>query len=391
MNPRTSHRPIIRPLQIVAAPSQSDKIGVNGPEKRALSILPFWSALGVEPIVLYPRRGRLWEAFTNSGATLSDFEVSNKFDFRAIQRIAANVKKFQASLIHTQGPGSIDGLAAIAALIAKVPLVVTRPVMIEDLVNRSPFRRQLYAKVDRITLEMATLVTAVSEDGRNHLQTIAGVDTSRLRLIPNGVDVEKFTPVTRLDRVHNHSIRVGMVAQLTAPKGWEDFLQVIETLSKEDSRVEGHIIGDGPMNKQLREVATKRRIPIQFRGHIPNVQEILPEFDIFLFTSHREGMPMAILEAMACGLPIVATDVGGTRELIEHDVTGMLRSAGDLNGLANDVRRLIASKVFADQLGQAARKRAESNFSIAAMARGYATAYQQTLLPLGEEGHGNER
>src|SRR6185503_588229 len=163
-------------------------------------------------------RGRLWETFAQAGVPLVDFEIGSKFDVRRIRELARLAAAHQVDLIHTQGPGSLDAFAAFAGRACGIPAVVTRPVMIEHLVNVSHARRQLYGRVDRMTLRLARRVIAVSDAGRRHLQAFGHVPLERLDVVYNGVDLRRFAPRPRRD--NEGRLTIGMVAQLTSAKGW---------------------------------------------------------------------------------------------------------------------------------------------------------------------------
>ncbi|MFN7974910.1 MAG: glycosyltransferase [Acidobacteriota bacterium] len=368
-------------MQVVAAPNPGRRIGVNGPERRFANLLGAWSARGIEPVVLYPRRGRLWRRFEEAGVPLIDFEVVGKFDWRGALGLARHARRLRADLIHTQGPGSLDAIAALAGRCVGLPVVVTRPVMIEDLVI-SRCLREVYRRIDLVTLRVVDRVIAVSDAGGRHLVEVSGLSPNRVDVVYNGVDTERFAP--RWQRVESLRLRrptIGMVAQLTRPKGWHDFLAVARRIAAYMPDVRAVIVGDGPLRRELEQAACERELAgiVEFAGHREDVAEILGELDVFVFTSHREGLSVAVLEAMASGLPVVATETGAIREQVTDGENGFVVPVGDIAGLAAHCLRLLDCNEQRLAFGHASRRRVETSFSESAMADRYAWSYRTTI------------
>jgi glycosyltransferase involved in cell wall biosynthesis len=255
--------------------------------------------------------------------------------------------------------------------------------MIEDHVHVSRLRRWTYALIDGLSLRRAHRVIAVSEAGRAHLEAVAKVNPLRLELVHNGVDLARFHPrrAASADRP-----TIGMVAQLTAVKGWHDFLAATRWLAAREPRLRALVVGAGPLLDELRRGATTAglRDVVEFRGQVEDVRPVLAEMDVFLFTSHREGLSMAVLEAMSCGLPVVATEIGGIREQVLEGVNGFVRDAGDVDGLAAAAWKLLADRKLRSDFGHAARTWVERNFSEEQMVEGYARVYH--AITAGERG-----
>lgn len=365
-------------MQVVAAPMAGSDIGVNGPERRTANAVEHWGEHAIRPVVVYPRRGRLWHRFAAAGVELVDFEFGGKYDVAAVRRYAAIAKEHGVDVIHTQGPGSLDAIVGLAARRAGIPLVVTRPVMIEDL-PVSAARRRIYRMIDKLSLRNAELVVAVSQAGLDHLRS-TGVVGGRLRLIYNGIDVDRIAGAAR-DRPITPSgpVRVGMVAQLTVVKGWRDFLATIEAIRAMSRDVAAVVVGAGPLQRELAAAVEQRRLGdvVDFAGHREDVENALAGLDVFLFTSHREGLSVAVLEAMASGLPIVATRVGGIAEQVDDGVTGYLADVGDVVALARSVVALIDDAELRATMGARARAKAAELFSHRSMIEHYAHCYRE--------------
>lgn len=377
---------MLKVMQIVIAshlPSANGKISVTGPERRAANLASRWAVHGVQPVVCYPARGNLNHIFKTAGLYVIDFEIGSKFNLMAAWRLRKLIVAHNIRAVHTQGPASLDLLAALACFLAGVPLVVTRPVMLEDQIAYSTARRSIYSAIDRfITLPMAHKIIAVSQKGLSHLREHCGVHASKLELIWNGIDLKrmtvKFEKPGNSPQPNSQPIRLGMIAQLFPPKGWFDFLEVIARLKSRGNSVQGVIVGDGPLLSELIQRAEALSLcdEIVFEGFVEDVRELCCSFDVLLFTSHREGLSVAVIEALATGLPIVATDVGGIREQVFDEVNGFVVQVGEVDAMVLACEKLIADPALRLRMGRESRKIAEDRFSEDRMLEQYVECYR---------------
>jgi len=189
----------------------------------------------------------------------------------------------------------------------------------------------------------------------------------RIVNIANGIDFSQFAPReggaeqarTRARRV------ITTVANLRPGKGHDVLLKAAARVVRRVPDVQFQIVGDGPRRQELEQQASALRITAQvsFLGHRHDVPAVLAQSDIFAFPSFMEASPNAVIEAMAAGLPIVATRVGGIPEVIEHEQSGLLVPPGDDRALAAGILRLIERPELAAQVGDAARATVEGRFS----------------------------
>ena len=349
--------------------------------RRAANLAPYWREYGIEPIVCYPQRGNLRKRFVGAGLKVVDFEIGSKLNLPAITRIATLALKHSVQLIHTQGPPSLDMLACLGGSYAGVPVVVTRPVMIEDQVTYSPTLRRLYSLVDRTTtLRLVRRVIAVSNKGYQHLRDYCGIEERRLQRIYNGINLCRFEV-----RQHNENrgetnrspVVIGMVAQLFPPKSWPDFIDVIARLRDQGHNVLGLIVGEGELRKVLEADVANQGLHanIEFTGFLENVAKAYQRMDLLLFTTRREGLSVAVIEALASGLPIVATDVGGIHEQVDEGRNGHIVQVGDLNLMIQHCARLIRDPARRAAMGFASRTIAVERFSEHRMLEEYVSSY----------------
>ncbi len=371
-------------LQIVAAAAQSgNHRGVNGPEVRAVRSLKFVDRSICKMVLAYDPAARLWPDIADQGGLAVPFRFSGKFNLRAISSIRGLLREHTSDVVHTQGPASLDFLVSIAARSSNVPHVITRPVMIEDL--RVPaIRKRLYKWIDSISLRNAAAIVAVSNDAYSRLHVQLG-SNRRLHRVYNGVELSKYLQTngcaTERFGISSKDIVVAGVGQLTANKGWEDFLKVVQILRPRYPTLRVLLVGDGPMRTFLESLCTSMELDscVRFIGHINDIESVLHCTDLFLLMSHREGLSVAVLEAMAAAVPCVCTDVGGVREQVVDGETGYLVGRGEVDVAAERVSRLLDSKRARMEMGARARNLCAAQFEIRAMVRHYEKVYRLAM------------
>ncbi len=237
-------------------------------------------------------------------------------------------------------------------------------------------RRRLVPFVDRFI--------PVSEDLRRWLADVVRIPAAKTLFIKNGVDTDKFAPggaapadvpfgaddvvigtVARVQDVKNHRVLVEAFARLRAAR--PDLAP----------RLKLAIVGDGPLLPAVREqvVALGLQDGVWLPGARADVAALLHGFSVFALPSLAEGTPVSMLEAMACGLPVVASRVGGIPEVVDDGVQGLLVPAGDAGPLAAALERYAGDAALRAAHGAAARRRVEERFSLRAMVAAYGALY----------------
>jgi glycosyltransferase involved in cell wall biosynthesis len=387
----------MRILQIVSHGfTRGGARGVGGPEKRALESLKRLDRGRFDPVVVYSSQGALFERFRDAGVRLIDFSVRGIEHTGAGRFLADTMRSERIDVVHTQGPLAADFYAGRAARAAGVPLVLTRPVMVEDYLMPA-LKRAAYAAVDTLTLRAADAIVAVSEDGRGRLLARRALDRSEILLIRNGVDVDHYRPregakarlLGEVGRTGD-APTIGMVAQLTDDKGWDVFLETVLLVKRAVPDLAAFVVGGGPRASEisLSVAHTKLAGTVFLLGHRSDVQEVLPAFDVVVHTSRREGLPLIVIEAMASGRPVVASDAGGTAELIVPGVTGHVVPVGDSPATADRVIALLGDPAARRRMGIAGRERAVGEFTLDRMVSEYQTLYERMARRRGIAGGG---
>ena len=212
-----------------------------------------------------------------------------------------------------------------------------------------------------------------------------GFSLERIVRIPNGVDLSQFAPASDRDAVRR-ALRVRgrvvcCVGRLDPQKGLAVLVEAWRRVVAAFPDVHLWLIGKGPQEHELRRVAERLGLAdrVWFGGGQPDVRSYLQAADIFVLPSLAEGMSNALLEAMACGLPCVATRIGGNEELITDRVNGVLVAAGDSNALADAIIRLFNDSAMAARMGRQTRQTVEQHYDLHAIADRYLTVYEDVL------------
>jgi len=213
----------------------------------------------------------------------------------------------------------------------------------------------------RLSLQLPRLIAANSRAAiRNAIGL--GIPAARLRLLPNVVDTDQFNPSPSVGKNY---VRLLGVGRLEEQKRFDRFLSIVAGLRPRlKERVRATIVGDGPERESLRRQAAELGLgadEIEFTGAVSDMAGVYRQADILALTSDWEGTPNVVLEAMAAGLPVVATRVGGVEEIVSSGETGYLAQAGDDAAMTDSLLRLINDDRLRTEMGARARQYVQAN------------------------------
>jgi sugar transferase (PEP-CTERM/EpsH1 system associated) len=294
-------------------------------------------------------------------------------------RLARIMRQYRPHIVHSRNWGAMEAVAA--AKLAGVPVVVHSEHGYEvDMFAGLPMRRRLFR---RAAYAKADAIFAVTRELRDFHSRQAWIRPERMGVIYNGVDTQRFAPCSE-SRIAmrkelglpEKSFVVGAVGRLVPIKDHRTLLRAAALVSAAGVDVRVLLVGSGPEREGLQSQATG---PLEgrvcFAGDSSRVPDMLNAMDVFVLPSLNEGMSNTLLEAMACGLPVLATNVGGNPEIIENDVNGCLFTPGDAEWLADKLKLLARDPNLIHQLGTAARNRAIESFSLSRMLETYRSFY----------------
>ena len=310
-------------------------------------------------------------------------------DWRCHFRLWKALRKIKPDLVHSYNIGSLD-TAPIARLAG-----VRRIVHAERGRDASDPRgeNRKYRNLRRWMSPFIDRFLAVSRDLQDWLIRDVGIDSSKVVCIPNGIDIGNYVPNPGVDGVRSilgsfappGTIVVGSVGRLDPVKDQAGLIDAFNLLRQSvpgmRDRLRLVIIGEGAqrpvLESQIKRLGLGERVCLL--GHRDDVPAILPEFNIFALSSIAEGMPGVLLEAMAAGLPVVATDVGGVGEVVSPSQTGLMVAAGDPMALTDALARYVSDEALRTRHGLAGRKRVETGFSLDGMVSAYTALYDELL------------
>jgi glycosyltransferase involved in cell wall biosynthesis len=265
-------------------------------------------------------------------------------------------------------------LGRIAARRAGIPVVaVSRGWTYESLKVRG------YELLDRINLRWMDRVVCVSQGQAKKVRR-AGVSARKVVVIPNAIDAARFEspdPAARaeLEGLFPRPVRriVGAVGRLSPEKGFSVLVDAAAQAAQADANAGFVLFGDGTLRPALAGQIAARGLAGRFvlAGFRPDLDRLLPALDLLVQSSYTEGMPNVVLEACAAGVPVVATAVGGTPEIVTDGVDGVLVPSGDAMALARSISRILGDDSRRRELGRQARRNARDRFTFAAQAAEY--------------------
>ena len=226
---------------------------------------------------------------------------------------------------------------------------------------------------------------SVSRDIAHWLEQYVGVPPARIDQVYNGVDVAKFHPAHPVEaRVASNDgdvVSIGTIGRLDPVKNHVALLQAFAALRARQPRLRLTIVGDGQLRDELESHAAALGIDddVMFSGARSQVPELMRHFDVFVLPSINEGISNTILEAMASGLPVVASRVGGNPEVVVDGVTGRLYEPSDSAGLEQALLPYVADPLLRQAHGRAGRQRVVQNFSLDSMVDRYVAIYDELL------------
>ena len=340
-------------------------------------------------VTLYPGEPLERELEAQEGIRLLSLNRKGKFDFGILAPLVRLLRREKIHVIQPfLSPATFFGLCA--ALLARVPVrVVTERCGVR---RDTKLGENLYRFAEDRLTRFADVAVANSQSGADFLIS-RGIATEKTRVIYNGVNAERVAAsdaeVANLRAglgIAAEAPVIGIVASLTAPKDFPTFLTSARIVRDSVPSARFLIVGDGPLRRELEEMAAQLGLAdsVLFAGHQMRVAPFIGGFDVAVLSScDYEGCSNYLLEAMGLGRPVVATDIGGNRELVRHGDTGLLVPPRDPAALAAAVLTLLDDRDLASRLTDAASERFRAGFSVPTMVRQYEQLYEELLQKKG--------
>ena len=324
-------------------------------------------------------------------------------DIRSFAEIRKIIREYKPNIVHTHASKS-GALGRLAAILSGVPIIVHT---FHGHVFHSYFgklKTYLYLLIERFLASKSSAIIAISNLQKDELVNNFKICSSKkMHVIPLGFDLERF----QVDRYENRNsfraefaleddcIAIGIVGRLTAIKNQELFLRSVKEVTKNSKKpLKVFLIGDGEDKEKLQNLcedlnmpfsesySQKEEILVYFTSWRQDMERVYAGLDIVALSSLNEGTPVTLIEAQAANKPIVATDVGGIRDIVIENKTGLLSKSGDLKGLANNLRKLIDDDNLRDQLGRSGYDNVIRSFSYKRLVSDVKSLYTELLKKL---------
>jgi glycosyltransferase involved in cell wall biosynthesis len=300
-----------------------------------------------------------------------DAHMRHRADFPALLPLYRRIRRARPVILHSS-LFHANLLGRILGRLAGVLIVICSE---RTMAMESEWR---YA-INRWTIGLADRVTAVSNSVQDFCISHIGLPANKLTVIRNGVELPERSPYDARAELGlpPDSFVIGAVSRLYAVKGIQFLVQALAKTGAQRLVV----IGEGPEKPALEILAERLGVAdrIHWLGHRPNAPNLMPAFDLFVQPSLHEGMPNTVLEAMAAGLPVVATAVGGTPEVVVHGVTGLLVPPKHPDALSKAISALLEDRDLGRRMGRAGRERVVEHFSVGRMIRETEELYAHLL------------
>ena len=353
------------------------ELNVGGAEKSLAHLLAHLDRDRFSPTVacLYGGDGPIAGEIRAMNIPVIDLGVTAKWRWDGFWRLYDLLRRECPTILHTwMFHANIPG--RVLGRLAGVPIVINSE-------HTMAMERGWRYWLNRITHPWTDQVICVSPQVADFFVDHVGIPRQKIIFIPNGVDLQNLKDLP--DKLQARArlalppdqVLVGTVARLDPVKRLDVLLQALTSLSD----VSAVVVGDGPERVRLGEVSDRLKLTerVFFVGHQEDVWPWLAALDVFVLCSDWEGMSNALLEGMAAGLPVVATAVGGTPDVVVDGVTGLLVPPRDPPALAEAVVRLLRDPDLRHRMGEAGRHRVEEHFSLERMVGRTQALYQQLL------------
>jgi glycosyltransferase involved in cell wall biosynthesis len=349
---------------------------LGGPERQALGLARHLPASTRTIFLSFAEGGRaqpLLEEARRLGFEAIELRANAPHFFRAANEVEDHLRRSGADLLLCSGykPDIIGWLAARRAGVPAVAVAhgwtaATRKVRLNEALDRWVLRR-------------LACTVCVSEDMAVRVRR-AGVPPDRVTVIRNAIDTPTLDhpdPAYRqmlqglFARPRTHLI--GSAGRLSPEKGFDQLIEAAALVTQAEPDAGFVVFGEGPLRAALSRLITERGLEGRFvlGGFRSEMPSLLPHFDLAVLSSYTEGLPVIVLEALAAAVPVVATAVGGTPEVLEDGVHGYLVRPGDPVALADRILRLLRSEADRREMGGRGRQRVREQFTFAAMALQY--------------------
>ena len=358
------------------------KLPIGGVENQLLLTLKNYDRIKLNPLVCsLLDKGEIGKEIEDAGIEVIALnKLKHRFDRSIAKDIYKLIKTRNVKIVRThQYHANLYG--RLAAWLAKVPCIIA------SVHNVYTIDRKLHRRmINRFLARFTDKVVAVSEIVKKDILKYDGLREDKVMIIHNGIDTE------RLLNIDGNVIRsefnissdvpvIGTIGRLTFQKGQKYLIEAVSKIKEKFPSIMLLIVGDGPIKDELQNYSKTLGLNkhVIFTGSRRDIPPLLAAMDIFVLPSLWEGLPNALLEAMASGKTIIATDIPPIREIINNEKIGILVPARDSKAMASSIELLLNDKTSAETFCKSAQERAFSDFNITTTVDKYTNLYKDIL------------
>ena len=353
---------------------------VAGAEQHLINLASNLDNRGFEVLICCIKKpGKLGERFKEVGGDIICLKRRSIYDLRIMLDIHRLIKRNGFDIVHTYLFG-FHYLAGIPARLCGVPVVISSRREI------AVWKKRHHRFLENLGNRFTDKVVSCSRAAREFAVGSENLPGEKILTIYNGVDLKKFFPrppsacILEEFGLGKEDKIIGMVTKFASVKDPETLLKAVNEIRKTYPRIKCLLVGDGPLKESLKLKVESLKLGnnIIFPGKRNDITRILSIMDVFVLTSLIEGLPNTILEAMACGLPVVATNVGGIPEVVENGKSGILVEPRDYSSIADAVVNLLENANLRKEMGARGREIVERKFGLDRMIEDYENLYMQS-------------
>jgi glycosyltransferase involved in cell wall biosynthesis len=319
--------------------------------------------------------GKMGEEMQAEGIDLVNFHRRPGIDWGVARRMARAIRERELDIVHAHQytPFYYSALAKLLGR-RKPKLILTEHGRhYPDVVSR---KRRLANKL--VLARTADAITACCEFSADGLAVNDGFARSRIEIIENGIEVDRYGPR------HEPDARARIIIHVARHHPVKDQATLIRGFALAAPDLPGVVLrmaGDGPLRGELEALTKELGVAdrVEFLGVRSDIPDLMRQADVFALTSLSEAASLTLLEAMATGLPVVVTDVGGNGEIVRHEKEGLLFPRSDAAGCAAAFKRLFADPAFAKRLGDAGRERAREHYRLESTVNRYLELFERVV------------
>lgn len=356
---------------------------IGGTERMLLALLKNLDRERFEPFlcVLKPG-GRLLEEARKLNVETECLNVSSKFDFMVLSRLKSLLIRENPSVLHTF-LFHANILGRIAGSSCRIPVIISSQRSVDE------WRKFYHSVLDGWSSRFCHLIISNSEAGRRRLIEREKIPADKIITIHNGIDVSRFEIEIDVQKKRKElgldpdDKVIGIIANLRRVKGHRYMFEALRDLHSriKDVKIKLLVVGEGKLKRQLGDLADRLKIKdsVVFCGFRDDIPEVLRAIDILVLPSLWEGFPVSVLEAMASGLPVVASDVGGVSEVVQNGRNGVLVRPADYRHLSTALYNLIREPERILRLGAEGKKLVGEKFTLKKMIEDTEDIYDKLL------------